>query len=373
MGASVAFHLAEDGADVLLLEAAELGGGSSGKPLGGVRAQFSDPANVDLGRRSLELYEDFARRPGAAIGLEQHGYLFLLPTDDDVAAFAAAVAMQNARGVDTRLVDVAEARRLNPYVDASRYVAAAFGPRDGWARPSAVVEGYVAAAERLGARVRTHAAVTAVEPVGGRFDVTTTRGRVRAHTLVLCAGAWSRPVGAMAGVGLPVEPVKRQIAFTAPLDPAPPRIPFTIDFGTTYYLHNGADPRTLLVGVADPATPVALDTAYDARWERLLREVAARATPALASVPLIDGWAGLYEMTPDHDALIGESDVGTGRVLYACGFSGHGFLQAPAVGEAVADLYAGRAGTPAARGVDVAPFDAGRFAAHARRTEIAII
>jgi sarcosine oxidase subunit beta len=373
MGASVAFHLAEDGADVLLLEAGELAGGSSGKPLGGVRAQFSDPANVDLGRRSLELYEDFARRPGAAIGLEQHGYLFLLPTDDDVAAFAAAVAIQNARGVDSRLIDVAETRRLNPYVDPARYVAAAFGPRDGWARPSAVVEGYAAAAERLGARVRTHAAVTAVESAGDRFDVATTRGRVRAHALVLCAGAWSRSVGEMAGVDLPVEPVKRQIAFTAPLDPAPPRIPFTIDFGTTYYLHNGADPRMLLVGVADPSTPVALDTTYDARWERLLRDVAARATPALAGVALTGGWAGLYEMTPDHDALVGEADVGGGRVLYACGFSGHGFLQAPAVGEAVADLYAGRAGTPAARGVDVAPFTAARFAAHAERAEIAII
>ncbi len=373
MGASVAFHLAEHGADVLLLEAHELARASSGKPIGGVRAQFSDPANVDLGLRSLELFEDFARRPGRTIGLEQHGYLFVLPTDDDVALFRESVAMQNARGVDSRIVDVAEACRLNPYLDASRYVAAAYSPRDGWARPHAVVDGYVDAAERLGAHVRTHAAVTAVDPTRDGFAVTTTRGRTTTGTLVLCAGAWSRRVGDMVGLDLPVDPVKRQIAITAPLDPAPPRIPFTIDFGTTYYLHNADDPRTLLVGVADPATPVALDTAYDPGWERLLRDVAARATPALADAPLTDGWAGLYEMTPDHDALIGEASAGAGRVLYACGFSGHGFLQAPAVGEAVADLYAGRARTPAARGVDVAAFTAARFATRVRRREANII
>jgi sarcosine oxidase subunit beta len=373
MGASVAFHLAEQGADVLLLEARELAGGSSGKPIGGVRAQFSDPANVDLGLRSLELFEDFARRPGRAIGLEQQGYLFVLPTDDDVALFRESVTMQNARGVDSRIVDIAEACRLNPYLDASRYVAAAHAPRDGWARPHAVVDGYVDAAERLGASVRTHAAVTAVDPVRGGLAVTTTRGRTTAGTLVLCAGAWSRRLGELAGVDLPVDPVRRQIAITARMDPVPPRIPFTVDFGTTYYLHNAEDPRTLLVGVSDPATPVALDTAYDPAWERLLRDVAARATPALADVPLTDGWAGLYEMTPDHDALIGEAATGAGRVLYACGFSGHGFLQAPAVGEAIADLYAARAGTPAARGVDVSAFSAARFATHARRTEANII
>ncbi|TWH33450.1 sarcosine oxidase subunit beta [Isoptericola variabilis J7] len=221
--------------------------------------------------------------------------------------------------------------------------------------------------------MRTHAAVTGVGRSAGRFDVVTTRGRTVADALVVCAGAWSRRLGGMVGVDLPVDPVKRQIAFTAPLDPAPPRLPFTIDFGTTFYVHNADEPGTLLLGVADPATPVAFDTTYDPAWEPFLRDVARRATPALADAPLVGGWAGLYEMTPDHDALVGETASDGGRVLYACGFSGHGFLQAPAVGEAVADLYAGRAGTPAARGVDVAAFDAGRFAAHVRRTEANII
>jgi sarcosine oxidase, subunit beta len=251
--------------------------------------------------------------------------------------------------------------------------APAGGPRPAGPPPPAAAAGYAAGAERHGATVRTHAAVTAVEPHGPRWRVVTTRGTAPPRAVVLCAGAWSRALGAMVDVDLPVEPVKRQIAFTAPLDPPPPRLPFTIDFGTTYYLHNGAGPRTLLLGASDPGTPVAFDTAYDAGWEPFLRGLAARATPSLAGVPLVDGWAGLYELTPDHDALIGEAAAtGGGRVLYACGFSGHGFLQAPAVGEAIADLYAGRAG-PARRGADVGPFAADRFAADTARHEANII
>ncbi|MFE6970704.1 NAD(P)/FAD-dependent oxidoreductase [Isoptericola sp. NPDC057653] len=376
MGASVAFHLAEAGADVVLLESGELGRGSSGKPIGGVRAQFSDPANVDLGHRSLELFEDFGRRPGADVGLRQAGYLFVLPTDDDVDLFAGSVAMQRSRGVDSRLLTMAEARRLNPYLAATAYAGAAFAPRDGWAHPAEVVAGYAGGARAHGATVVTHAPVTAVEAApDGRATVVTPRGRVTTPAVVVCAGAWSRAVGALVDVDLPVEPVRRQIAFTAPLEPAPPTLPFTIDFGTTYYLHNADARGTLLLGASEPATPVGFDTTYDPAWEPWLRGLAARATPALADAPLTGGWAGLYELTPDHDALIGEAPTGPGgaRVLYACGFSGHGFLQAPAVGEAVTDLYLGRAGTPAARGVDVSAFDAGRFGARRARTEANII
>jgi sarcosine oxidase subunit beta len=376
IGASVAFHLAEAGADVVLLESGELGRGSSGKPIGGVRAQFSDPANVALGRRSLELFEDFRARPGADIGLRQTGYLFALPTDDDVELFGRSVAMQRDHGVDSRLLTTAEARRLNPYLSATAYAGAAYAPRDGWAHPAAVVAGYADGARRHGAGVATHAPVTAVEQAGDALTVVTPRGTVTAPALVLCAGAWSRAVGALVDVDLPVEPVRRQIAFTAPLEPAPPTLPFTIDFGSTYYLHNADARGTLLLGASEPGTPAGFGTAYDPAWEPWLRGLAERATPALADAPLTGGWAGLYELTPDHDALIGETPpgaAGDARVLYACGFSGHGFLQAPAVGEAVTDLYLGRAGTPAARGVDVSAFDAGRFGARRSRTEANII
>lgn len=357
LGASVAFHLAEAGVDVLLLEADELASGSSGKPVGGVRAQFSDPANVDLGRRSLDLYEDFANRPGADIGLQQPGYLFLLPGAADVALFEESVAMQNERGVPSRMLGHDAVRRLNPYVDADRYAGAAYAARDGFAYPRAVVEGYAAGAERHGATVRTHVTVTDVETRHGRVVAAwTDRGRVRTDAVVLCAGAWTRDLATKVGIDLPVDPYRRQIGFTPPLDPAPRRVPFTIDYGTTFYFHN-AEPGGLLLGIADPATPIAFERTYDTAWLPLLREAIGTCAPGLTDVPVARGWAGLYEMTPDHNALIGEATGVPGRVLYAAGFSGHGFLQAPAVGETVRDLYTGR--TPR---IDVSGFSADRFA-----------
>lgn len=356
MGTSVAFHLAEAGVDVLLVEAFELASGSSGKPIGGVRAQFSDPANIDLGNRSLALYEDFANRPGADIGLQQPGYLFLLPADEDVAVFTESVAMQNARGVASRMLTVDEAWRLNPYIDPSRFAGAAYAARDGFARPHAVVHGYAEGAERHGATIRTHCAVTDIEVRGEDVvAVWTERGRVRTGAVVLCTGAWTRRAGELAGLDLPVDPYRRQIGFTPPLDPAPPRIPFTIDYGSTFYFHN-AEPDGLLLGIADPDTPIAFDTKYDPGWLPLLQRAAWACAPALGDAAIAHGWAGLYEMTPDRNALIGEA-AGLSRVLYAAGFSGHGFLQAPAVGEVVRDLYTGR--EPA---IDVSGFSADRFA-----------
>ncbi|MFC5379397.1 NAD(P)/FAD-dependent oxidoreductase [Aquipuribacter nitratireducens] len=366
VGTSVAFHLAEAGVNVLLLERDGLASGSSGKPVGGVRAQFSEPANVALAARSLRAYADFPRRPGADIGLRQVGYLFLLPTDAHVAAFAAGLPAQHAHGVPSRLVDLDEAVRLNPYVDPTGYTAAAWSPTDGWALPGAVVRGYADAAVRLGARVRTGVAVTGTDVRGGVvMAVRTPAGDVRTSTVVCCAGAWSRSLGDTVGVDLPVTPLRRQIAFSAPLPRPEPDLPFTIDQGSTFYVHGAGD--GLLLGLADPEQAPGFGRDYDPSWLPTLRAAARRCVPALADVPLVDGWAGLYEMTPDRNALIGEA-TGVSRFLYACGFSGHGFLQAPAVGEAVRDLVLHREPV-----VDVRVFHAERFAGEAALTEAAIV
>lgn len=361
VGTSVAFHLAEAGAAVVLLERDELASGSSGKPIGGVRAQFSDPANVALGARSLELFAGFGDRPGADIGLRRVGYLFLLADETEVATFRAGVAMQNALGVPGRLVDLDEACALNPYVDRDAYVAAAWSPTDGWARPAQVVRGYADAATGLGARVLTGTEVTGVEVRDGTVRaVRTDRGDVSTTTVVCCAGAWSARLGEQAGVALPVRPLRRQIAFTGP--PAEhrpgPQMPFTIDFATTFYAHRTGDgpDAGLLLGMAERDQPVGFGRDLDPSWLPGLREAARRCLPALADLPVTGGWAGLYETTPDNNALIGEAgDVS--RFLYATGFSGHGFLQAPAVGEVVRDLVLRRA-----PGIDVSGFSAGRFA-----------
>ncbi|GAU70400.1 oxidoreductase [Streptomyces sp. NBRC 110611] len=368
IGASIAFHLAEAGAGrVLLPERDRPGAGSSGKPIGGVRAQFSDPVNIRLGRRSLEAWRDFTRRPGAEIGLERAGYLFLLGDAEQVAVFERSIAVQRGLGVPSRLVTPLEAHGLCPFVDPGGIVAGAYSPGDGWALPGPAVTGYPAAARRYGATVRGGCPVTAIDTADGTVRaVRTPHGTVRTGTVICCAGAWSAAVGAMAGVSLPVTPLRRQVAFTGPLRPAPPRIPFTLDPDSTLYFHNdGAD--GLLLGMSDPRQEPGFGREFTREWLEPFRAAARRRAPALSGLPVTGGWAGLYEMTPDRNALIGEAD-GVSRFLYATGFSGHGFLQAPAVGETVRDLYLGTA--PA---VDVAPLSAARFGGQRSRPEAHVI
>lgn len=366
IGTSVAFHLAEAGADVCLLERAELASGSTSRAAGGVRAQFSDPLNIALGLRSLEAYERFPERPGADIDLAQVGYLFLLDREEDVEAFERGVALQNALGVPSRLVSLEEAQALCPLAGLDGVLAATYCPRDGHASPEAVVHGYAAAARAHGAPVLTRCAVSRIEARGGAIRrVETERGDLETGVVVCAAGVWSPELVAPLGLDLPVRAVLREVAFTGPVEGLPARIPLTIDFSTGFYFHR--EGPGLLFGMADPAQPPGLDTPTDPAWLERVLDVAKRRLPALADMPIAGGWKGPYEVTPDHNALVGEAERPS-RLLYATGFSGHGFLQAPAIGEIVRDLVLGREPF-----VDVSPLSAERFARGEPRPERNVI
>ena len=371
MGTSTAYHLARAGVqNVVLLEANELASGSSGKPLGGVRAQFSDPTNIELGARSLKSYQRFWDDFGVDIGHQQVGYLFLIRDERDVPRYEDSIALQNSLGVDSRMISGAEAVRCSPYVDGDSVVAAAWAPCSGFARPTVVVNAYADAAAALGVEVNTNSSVAGIDQADeGRVAVRTRDGRVFTTPTVICTcGAWSRRIGAMVDVELPIVPLRRQIVFSAPLTPRPPRVPFTIDHTTTTYFHGNDDGSGLLLGIADQNETMGFDTTVTTGWHGLLRDALATFAPSLADVAFAHGWAGLYEITPDCNAVIGEAQTDGFRFLYAAGFSGHGFLQGPAVGEAVRDLYLNR--TPA---VDVSTFGVERFAKASERTELNIV
>ncbi|MBD0843757.1 NAD(P)/FAD-dependent oxidoreductase [Streptomyces sp. TRM68416] len=363
MGTSIAWHLARAGVpDVVLVERDELASGSTSKAAGGVRAQFSDELNIRLGARSLEAFARFEADTGHDIGLHRVGYLFLLSTPEEVASFEAGVRLQNSLGVPSRMLDPDEARGLSPLITTDGLLAAAFSPDDGHCTPESVVHGYASAARRHGATILRHTEVTGIDLHGDTITgVRTTGGRIATDTVVCAAGAWSRAVGAMAGVDLLVEPLRRQIAVTEPVAALPPDLPMTIDFSSTLYFHT--EGPGLLVGMSDPDERPGFDTATHDRWIPRLYEAMERRAPALLDLRRTGGWAGLYEVTPDHNALIGEAPSPS-RFLYATGFSGHGFLQGPAVGEVVRDLYLGRVPF-----VDTSPLNAGRFAADALRPE----
>ncbi|MFG2937517.1 NAD(P)/FAD-dependent oxidoreductase [Streptomyces sp. NPDC048282] len=363
MGTSIAYHLASAGVrDVVLVERDELAAGSTSKAAGGVRAQFSDELNVQLGARSLEAFARFGEEIGYDIGLRRVGYLFLLSTPEEVASFEASVRLQNHLGVPSRMLTPKEAARLSPLISTDGLLAAAYSPDDGHCTPESVVHGYAAAARAHGARVLRHTEVTGIERDGPYVTaVQTTLGRIATDTVVCAAGPWSRAVGAMAGVDLPVQPLRRQIAVTEPVPGLPPTLPMTIDFSSSLYFH--AEGPGLLLGMSDPDERPGFATDAHDRWIPRLYETMRRRAPALLDLRRTGGWAGLYENTPDHNALIGEAPS-VSRFLYATGFSGHGFLQGPAVGEVIRDLYLGRAPF-----LDVRPLSAGRFAADAPRPE----
>src|SRR5579859_4148666 len=170
MGTSAAFHLAEAGVEVALIERAELGSGFTCRAAGGVRTQFSDWLNIEIAKRSMEAFRDFSRRPGWEIDLKQVGYLFVLSRESDVEAFEASVALQNELGLDSAIVTADEVRTLCPLIDGDDILAGAFSPRDGHATPEGVVQGYAGAARTHGADIRVNCEVLDITVRGGEIS-----------------------------------------------------------------------------------------------------------------------------------------------------------------------------------------------------------
>jgi len=366
VGTSIAFHLAESGTGVCLLERDALSSGSTSRAAGGVRTQFSDPLNIAIGLRGVEAFTRFAERPGWEIDFRQVGYLFLLDRPEDVERFGQSVALQNELGVPSRLVEVSEAGRLSPLAGLEGVLAATFCPLDGHASPEAVAQGYAAGARSHGAEVVTGCSATAVALDGGEVrGVVTDRGTIETDTVVCAAGVWSPAFASTAGLELPVEPVFREVVTTIPVEALPDPIPLTVDFTTGFYFHR--EGPGLLIGMSNRNQPPGFDAPTDPAWLEHVTEVAARRAPSFLDMGLAHGWKGYYEITPDHNALVGRAPE-LERFFYATGFSGHGFMQAPAVGEIMRDLILGREPF-----VDVSPLAAERFARDTPRPEHNVI
>ena len=344
LGASLAWHLARLGVSgVVLLERDTLGSGSTRASAGGIRTQFADELNIRIALRSLDEFEQMD-----GIDFRQHGYLFLLDNAADVERFQAALALQHSLGVPSRELSVTEVEALLPQLQTADLLAATFCELDGYATPEAVVQWYA-----RGLDVRQGCAVTGIDVRRGRIvGVETTRGRIATGIVVCTAGAWSHEVAAMGGVELPVEGLPRWMFFTPEDGGLPKRLPLTIDFSSSFYFHR--EGPGLVFGGREQ-TP------------EELAEPASRRLPMLVDLPVQSSWWGYYEVSPDHNAIVGEA-AAPSRFLYATGFSGHGFQQAPAVGEHLAELVAGRTPT-----LDLSPFSLERFARGEERREAFVV
>jgi sarcosine oxidase subunit beta len=343
MGASIAYHLVKAGQrSVVLLERESFfGQGATGRCAGGVRYQFSTEINIRLSLLSLPMLDAFEDETGQAIDLRRCGYLFLLTRGEDVAAFEKNVALQHRLGVLTEWLSGDEIRRRLPLMRLDDVLAGAWHARDGLVDPNGVVMGYVSAARRMGAQLVADTDVTAVETRGGRVSgVVSSRGRIETPIVVNAAGPWAAQVGRMAGLELPIVPLRRQWLTTTPLPQIPDDFPFVIDFAQSLYFHR--EGRGLLTGMSNPNEAPGFDQSVDRDWELVAIEAAAQRLPLLETAGVAARVAGLYEVTPDAHPILGRTPIDG---FFVCaGFSGHGFMHGPACGLLLAEeILQGRA------------------------------
>ena len=365
MGASAAYHLAARGQrDVVILDRGERAGtGSTGRATGGFRAQYGTAINVRLSLLARDLLRRFEADTGVDPGYHPAGYLWLAVTPGELASLQAGQRVQQAEGL-TEAVTVTpdDVARLNPALRLEGIVGGTFCPSDGFLRPLAILDGYLRAASRLGARIEWETEVTGLtRGRGGRINtVETSRGAVAIDAVVNAAGAWAARVGDIAGVEVPVTPVRRQIAVTAPTDALPAGMPMTIWAGDGFHLRV-RDGRVLLLWPTPGVPGRPYDDSVDGGWIDAVTAMAHARVPALRAVPVdrAGSWGGLYEMSPDKHAILGAQPT-CPNLFCINGASGHGVMHAPALGRLLAEIMCdGHASTLDVRSLEPGRFDRG--------------
>jgi sarcosine oxidase subunit beta len=368
MGCSIAWHLAERGlTDVVVLERDQIGRGATADAAGGIRLQFSTETNIRLSQISLDYWTNFEAQFGAGINFRQQGYLFLLTDEGEADVFRANLDLQRSLGVPARWVTPHEIAELNPAVITGDLVGGTFCPLDGWADTSTSTMGFAQAARRLGARIFEETPATGIDVRDGRIAGVIAGGRRIASPLVICcAGPQTNAVGRLAGLDLPIQPVRRMSFITEPFDAVPATVPMTIEFARSLYFH--PESRGFLFGMSDPGEPPSDNKSVDDDWMATTVEALIERAPVFEDAAVLRGWAGFYEVTPDDNPLLGRVDELDGFIV-AAGFSGHGFMQGPAIGLAIGELVI----DGQTRTLDLSAFRPSRFAEGALAQEHNVI
>lgn len=370
IGAAVAYHLAARGVrDVLVLDrGGEAGSGSTGRATGGFRVQFASAMLVALSLLSRAKLQRFTDETGGDCGYVPAGYLWIAETAAELDTLRAALAAQRAAGVNDAVeVDAARAAELNPALRRAPIAGATYCANDGFIRPLQILEGYRRAAERRGARFVWDSDVVGFEGArDGRLLAVRTAGeRFATEAVVVAAGAWSARVAALAGITIPVTPLRRQVAVTVPTSVLPATMPMTLYAGDGFHLRV-RDRRVLLLlpsaGGVDP-----FDDTVDERWLDDVVRIARARVPVLERAALDRSacWAGLYEMTPDAHPILDRAP-GVANCYLVTGASGHGVMHAPALGQLAAELICEGAITT----LDASALRADRFGRSAAANEL---
>jgi sarcosine oxidase subunit beta len=372
VGSSVAYHLAEQGCtNVLVIEReAHQGKGSTGKSMGGVRAQFSTPVNIQMSRYSIDFFSRFDEVVGHPADYRAHGYLFCATTERHLEYLKSNRERQLALGVtNVELVSAEDIAKFVPQLRVDDILGGTFCQTDGFVDPHSVMMGFMLKARERGVRLWLDTQVTGIEVErGGITGVMTTRGLVSTRIVVNAAGPWAAQVAQLAGAELPVEPLRRQLVPTEPFDGLPQRFPMVIDMSTGFHFRR--EGKGILLAWNDPDETPGFKTDFDPGFVEKILTRAADRVPRLAEAEVNPrrAWAGLYEMTPDHHAIIGPAPDVAG-LYFVNGFSGHGVMHSPASGRVAADLILHSRSDL----VDAAQLNVSRFAAGKLLEETAVL
>ncbi len=368
IGLATAFNLAKmKFGDILVLEK-ELfvGSGATSKCAGGIRAQFFSKVNVEVSMKSIEIFERFEEITGEPALYDQVGYMFLLTEEETVGPYLKACELQKSLGLDVTVIDRDEVAKLAPPVRTDDVIKATFCPRDGLGDPHEFLQGYFRASKKLGVDLVTEAEVIGIVVNGSKVVGVKTAGDEFSTPLVInAAGPYARLIGKMAGVEVPVDPYRRQIVTTGELDFIPQTMPMVVDVSSGLYCHK--ESKGLLMGWADTSVEPGFDESQDPDYTDNILMKALDRIPRLEEAEVGNSWAGLYETTPDHHAIIGFADDITGFFVNA-GFSGHGFMHAPGAGLLAAETITG-----GKTSVDISRLALNRFARGLIEEEINVI
>jgi sarcosine oxidase subunit beta len=356
MGASTAYHLATRGLkNVVLLEREMfLGQGATGRCAGGVRYQFATEINIRLSLLSIPMLERFEEEIGQEIDYRKIGYLFLLTQEEDLDIFQQNLVLQHRLGVMTEWFDGEAIRSQFPIMNLDDVIAGTNHAEDGIVDPNGVVMGYIKAARQLGAQCFTSTAVDAIRVEKGKVTgVHTSDGEISSPVVVNAGGPWAGVISNMAGISIPLVPLRRQWLTTTPLPDLPSGFPFVIDFSRSLYFH--PEGEGLLTGMSNPDEVPGFNQAIDREWEITHMEAAINRLPMLANAGVMSRIAGLYENTPDAHPIYGSTPIEGFYIV--TGFSGHGFMHGPISGLLMSEIILDGEATT----LDISMLDLARF------------
>jgi sarcosine oxidase, subunit beta len=342
IGVAVAFYLARQkyGQIVVLEKEPFLGAGSTCKAAGGIRAQFSNAVNIQMSMVSEQCFTRFKEEVGYEALYDQVGYLFLMTDDAEVEEFTAHNALQRSLGLNAVLLKPDEVPQYAPHVRLDDVKLATFCKDDGLGDPNEFLSGYEHAIRDMGVEIALESPVTGFTMNGRKITgVKTAKGEIACPLVINAAGAWAGEIGKLAGADIKVQPYRRQIVTTGELDFVKPFFPMVVDVKSGLYCHK--ESKGMLLGWADKNVQPSFDVSIDPDYTDAILERALDRIPQLETAEIANKWAGLYETTPDHRAIIGWEPSVEGMFLVT-GFSGHGFMHAPAAGIVTAEMVAGK-------------------------------